>query len=109
MAVLEQPLIIAVTSGADIIITAQTWARGVTIQEDGSGAQAGLKVTFPNGNVKNIIPQQQPLVLGQVPPSNGPFVGQPASSVGGGGNAATAYCKVRSLGATTVVAVTEYN
>jgi hypothetical protein len=113
MAVLPQALYTGVTSVTPVPIIAKTWARGVTIAEDGSGAQAGLVIKFPNGNTINLQPSQQPLVLGNVPASggmqSGPFVGMPASSVGGGGNSATQYCTVESMGATTIVKVVEYN
>jgi hypothetical protein len=110
MSVLPQALITGVTNGALVAITAKTWARGVTIAEDGSGALAGLVIKMPNGNTINLSPSQQPLVIGVVPPVNGsPLVGQPASSVGAGGNSATQYCQVESMGATTIVKVVEYN
>jgi hypothetical protein len=111
MAVLPQALYTGVTSVTPVPIIAKTWARGVTIAEDGSGAQAGLVVKFPNGNTINLQPSQQPLILGNVPAAghSGSFVGMPASSVGGGGNSATQYCTVESMGATTIVKVVEYN
>jgi hypothetical protein len=109
MSVLPQTLYAGVTSGTPVPIIAKTWARGVTIREDASGVAAGLIVTFPNGKTIEINPGMEPLVIGQVPASNGPFVGMPASSVGGGGNAATIYCTVQSIAATTVVQVIEYS
>jgi hypothetical protein len=110
MAVLPQALITGVTSGTPVAIVAKTWARGVAISEDPTGAAAGLAVTFPNGKTVDYSPAQQPVIIGAVPPTNvGPFVGQPASSVGAGGNSATQYCTIESLGATTIVKVVEYN
>ena len=112
MAVLPQALITGVTSGTPVAITAKTWARGVTIEEDVSGAAAGLALTFTNGKTVN-LKSGSVQAIGNVPGvggmNNGPLVGQPASSVGAGGNSATQYCTVESLGSTTVVKVVEYN
>jgi hypothetical protein len=103
-----QPLY-AVTSAAQVPLIAKQFARGVAIEEDASGAAAGLKVTWPNGNVANYSPAQQPIIIGVVPPVNGsPLVGVPAN-YSGAANPATVYCQVESMGAATEVRVTEYN
>ena len=112
MSVLPQALYTGVSSSTPVAITAKTWARGVTIEEDVSGAAAGLAITFPNGKTVN-LKAGSIQAIGSVPGiggmNNGPLVGQPASSVGAGGNSATQYCTVESLGTTTIVKVIEYN
>ena len=107
MALLVQPLITGVTSGAQVAITANTFARYVEIAEDGSGAAAGLKVTWPNGSVSEYTPAMQPIKIG-TQDGSGPLVGSPSNYNGMGGSA-TQYCTVESLGATTVVRVSETN
>jgi hypothetical protein len=98
---------IAVTSAAQVPLTAQAFARYVEIAEDGSGSAAGLKVTWPNGNISEYTPAMQPIKIGTVDGS-GPLVGVPANYNGGGG-AATQYCTVESLGANTTVRISEFN
>lgn len=98
---------ISVTSGTPVALTAKTFARYVEITEDGSGAAAGLAVTWPNGHVAEYTPAMQPIRIG-TQDGCGPLVGAPASYNGMGG-AATQYCTVESLGATTEVRVTEWN
>lgn len=111
MSVLPQQLITGV-GATPVAVTAKTWARGVTIEEDVTGAAAGLVLVFPNGKTVDLAAGKQQ-VIGNVPGvggmNNGPLVGQPASSVGGGGNSATGYCTVASIGANTIVKVVEYN
>lgn len=110
MAALPQAIIsINATGGAGVQITAKTFARGVTIQEDGSGAAAGLAVTWPSGNTDNYTPSQQPITIGNVTGGGpGPLFGAPANS-SNDTNSATLYCTIVSMGAATKVLVTEYN
>jgi len=98
---------VAVTSATGVPIIAKTFARYVEIQEDGLGTQAGLQVTWPNGNVDNFSPAMQPIKLGTIDGS-GPLVGAPANYNGLGGPA-TVYCTVKSLGAATSVTTSEWN
>lgn len=98
---------IAVTSGAQTAIIAKTFARYVEIAEDGSGVAAGLKVTWPSGNVSEYTPAMQPIKIGTVDGS-GPLVGCPANYNALGG-AATQYCQIESMGANTNVRVSEWN
>ena len=98
---------IAVTSGAYVPLTAKAFARYVEITEDGSGSQAGLSVTWPNGSVDQYTPGMYPIKIGTVDGS-GPLVGTP-SNYNGAGGPATQYCTVKSLGAATLVRVSEYN
>jgi len=111
MATLHQTPI-AVTSSADVTISASTFARYVEIQEDGAGAAAGLKVTWPNGAVSEYTPSMQPICIGNKGGALGgghqPLAGVPTNYNGNGG-AATTYCTIRSLGANTQVRVTEWN
>lgn len=101
-----------VTSAADVALLAVAFARGVQIEEDGSGAAAGLQVTWPDGTVCQYLNGDEPLSIGNITGSgSGPLVGVPArasSFPGGVGPAATQYCLVRSLGATTKVRVVEF-
>lgn len=104
----------ALTSGAQTAIPAQTYARKVLIQEDESGPPAGIKITWPNGIVAEYAPSQQPVVIENPGGGAGPFVGVPASqpdnqSYVGCGINATQYCQVESIGATSVLQVTEEN
>lgn len=102
-----QPLY-SVTSAAQVSIVAALFASYVEITEDGSGAAAGLKVTWPNGNVSYYTPAQQPITIGSKEHiGRGPFVGCPANYNRGNG-AATLYCQVESMGATTEVRVSEW-
>ena len=98
---------IAVTSAAQVAITAKTFARYVEITEDGSGSAAGLKVTWPKGSVSEYTPAMQPIKIGTVDGS-GPLVGVPANYNGAGG-AGTQYCTIESMGAATQVRVSETN
>ena len=98
---------IAVTSAAYVPMTAKAFARYVEIQEDGSGTQSGLKVTWPNGNVDEFTPAMQPIKIG-TQDGSGPLVGVPANYNGMGG-AATTYCSVEAIGATTAVTISEWN
>lgn len=107
MATLVQALYTGVTSGTPVPLKAKTFARYVEIAEDGSGAAAGLVVTWPNGNTATYTPAMQPIKIGTLDGS-GPLVGAPANYNGMGG-AATQYCTVESVAATTVVRVTETN
>lgn len=102
-----QPLITGVTSGTPVAIKAKTFARYVEIAEDGSGAAAGLVVTWPNGSTATYTPAMQPIKIG-TQDGCGPFVGVPANYNGAGGSA-TLYCTVESVAATTVVRVSETN
>jgi hypothetical protein len=103
-----QPLVTPVTSGANVALTAKIFASYVEIAEDGSGAAAGLVVTFPNGSVVNYTPAMQPIKIGDTTHiGRGPFIGVPANYNGGGG-AATPYCQVKSMGADTKVRISEW-
>ena len=107
MATLVQALYTGVTSGTPVALTAETFARYVEIAEDGSGAAAGLVVKWPNGNTATYTPSMQPIKIGTLDGS-GPAVGVPANYNGMGG-AATQYCTVESVAATTIVRVSETN
>ena len=98
---------IAVTSATPVAITAKAFSRYTEITEDGSGAMAGLKVTWPNGSVDSYTPAQYPIKIGTQGGAGG-FVGVPAN-YNGGTVAATQYCTLVSLGANTYVRVSEYN
>lgn len=98
---------IAVTSAAQVPLTAKAFARYVEISEDGSGSSSGLKVTWPNGNVVNYTPAMQPIKIGK-DNGTGPFVGVPANYNGTNG-AATLYCTVEALGPDTFVRISETN
>jgi hypothetical protein len=98
---------IAVTSAAQVPITAKTFARYVEIAEDGSGSATGLKVTWPNGSVSEYTPAMQPIKIGTIDGS-GPLVGSPLN-YNGPSTPATVYCNVESMGAATEVRVTEIN
>lgn len=110
MAALPQaPIAINASGGAKVALTAKTWARGFTIQEDASGAGAGLAITWPNGHTDNYAPAQYPIVVGNIQGfGSGPFVGKPANS-NNQSDPATTYCNVVSLGLATEVLLTEYN
>jgi hypothetical protein len=110
MAVLPQaPIAVNATGGAKVALTAKTWARGFTIQEDASGAGAGLAITWPDGNTTKYGVSQYPIVVGNIHGSgSGPFVGKPANS-NNQSDPATTYCNVVSLGSATEVLLTEYN
>jgi hypothetical protein len=99
---------IAVTSGTPVAITAKAFARYAEMSEDGSGAAAGLSVTWPNGNTVEYTPSQYPIVLAGTKDGCGPLVGVPAN-YNGTTSPATQYCTVESLGANTYVRVTEQN
>lgn len=107
---LVQPLVTGVTSGANVPIAAKQFASYVEIAEDGSGAAAGLVVTWPNGNVVTYTPSQQPIVIGSKEHiGRGPLVGTPANYNGSGPAApATPYLSVKSVAATTIVRVSEW-
>ena len=98
---------IAVTNAAFVPMTAATFARYVEIAEDGSGAAAGLKVTWPNGSVSEYTPAMQPIKIGTLDGS-GPLVGVPANYNGAGG-VATTYCTAESMGVSTFVRISETN
>lgn len=98
---------IAVTGTAQVPLTAKAFARYVEIAEDASGTAAGLKVTWPNGNVSEYTPAMQPIKIG-TQDGSGPLVGIPANYNGVGG-AATQYCQVESMGTNTEVRVSEWN
>lgn len=108
---MNQPLVQAlqtVTNGAQVNMSAATFASYVEIAEDASVAGAGLQVTWPNGSVSAYSPSMQPICLGSKEHiGRGPHVGVPANYNGGGG-AATLYCQVESLGASTKVRVSEW-
>lgn len=113
MAIQVQPTI-AVTSAAYVSILALTFARGVSIQEDGSlgGAFSGLQVLWPNGSVSYYPPTEQPIIIGNIVPNGvGPLVGKPAgwNGLSAGNCPATVYCQVKSMGANTTVRVAETN
>jgi hypothetical protein len=98
----------SVTSAAQVSLSAAIFASYVEIAEDASTAGAGLKVTWPNGNVSDFSPSMQPITIGSKEHiGRGPLVGVPANYNGGGG-AATLYCQVESLGANTNVRVMEW-
>ena len=98
----------AVTSAVQVPIVANAFASYVEIAEDGSGSAAGIKVTWPNGNVAEYTTSMQPVTIGSKDHiGRGPHVGCPANYNGGGG-AATQYCTVESLGANTVVRTSEW-
>lgn len=102
------------TSGANVAIEAQTYARKVRIEEDESGPPAGIVLTWPDGTVAEYSASQQPVVLENPGGGAGPLLGVPASQpanqsyVGAGVNATT-YCQAKSIGATSVLRVTEEN
>jgi len=105
---------IAVTSAAYVQLSASTFARAVSIAEDATGTAAGLIVKWPNGNVVEYTPAMQPIVIGNPGGGGAPLVGAPAcgpavSSYVGANPAATNYCQVKSMGATTAVRVSETN
>jgi hypothetical protein len=115
MGVLTQtPTTVNASSGANVALTAMTFARYVEIQEDGPSANwQGLTVTWPNGSVDNYPATGEPIVIGNkagaLGGSGGPLVGVPAN-YNGSNNPATTYCNVKSLTATaTSVHVTEWN
>lgn len=108
----QAPIAINATSGAYVTISAAAYARAVEISEDGSGDGAGLTVKWPNGNVVNYPPAQQPIKIANPGGGAGGFVGvpsQPTNFPGGTGPAATVYCQIKSMGAATAVRVTEDN
>lgn len=114
--------LIAITA-AFSAVSATIFSNYVEIQEDGSGAAAGLKVKFPDDNFTAVYeypPDQQPIRIGTPEntgaPGGAPFAGVPTQSapIAGGGNAyiantnpATVYCQVASMGADTVIRVDE--
>ena len=101
---------IAVTNAAQVNLIAKVFASYVEIAEDGSGSAAGLKVTWPNGNVSEYTPAMQPVTIGSKEHiGRGPIVGSPANYNGATAAApATVYCQVESLGADTKVRVSEW-
>jgi hypothetical protein len=99
----------AVTSAAQVNLVAQAFASYVEIAEDGSGAAAGLKITWPNGSVSEYTPAMQPITIGSKDHiGRGPLVGVPAN-YNGAGQVGTLYCQVESMGANTEVRVSEWN
>lgn len=102
-----------VTSAADTNIVATTFARGFQIEESQDGVGAGLQITWPDGTVCKYANGDEPISAGNLTGGgSGPLLGAPAQASnfpGGIGPAAMLYCKVRSLGATTIVRVTEFN
>ena len=101
---------IAVTSAAQVNMTAKIFASYVEIAEDGSGSGAGLKVTWPNGSVSEYPPAQQPVKIGSTDHiGRGPLVGSPANYNGATYAAPeTVYCQVESMGAATAVRISEW-
>lgn len=101
---------ISVTSAVQVNLTAKIFASYVEIAEDGSGSAAGLKITWPNGNVSEYTPSQQPITIGdKTHIGRGPLVGTPANYNGATYAApATLYAQVESLGADTKVRISEW-
>ena len=98
----------SVTSAAQVNLVAKIFASYVEISEDASTAGAGLKVTWPSGNVSEYAPSQQPITIGDRDHiGRGPLVGVPAN-YNGSNNSATLYCQVESLGNNTNVRVSEW-
>lgn len=100
-----------VTSGAQVNLVAKIFASYAEVSEDTSGAAAGLKITWPNGNVSEYTPAMQPVVLAGDKDhiGRGPLVGSPANYNGSTFAApATVYCQVESVGADTKVRVSEW-
>lgn len=115
-------LVTGVTGAAFVSISASIYSNYVKIVEDGSGVAAGLKVKFPSDNFTAIYEYAAgvPIELGTPENTGGPGVapllGKPVKTVqvpnAAGGytavtQAATVYCQVESMGATTVVRVDE--
>lgn len=104
----------ALTSGANVNIPATTFARKVKIQEDESGTPGGIVLTWPDGSVSAYTVAEQPVIIENPGGGAGPLLGAPAltpanqSYVGCGINA-TNYCSAKSVGATSVLQVTEEN
>lgn len=99
--------LVAVATGAYTPITASTWARYVEIAEDGAAAPGGIRVKWPNGTVDTYTPSMQPVKIGNPSGNTGPFVGAPADAISG--RAATQYCQIESVGATSSIRVMEQN
>jgi hypothetical protein len=104
----------ALTSGANVAILATAYARKVKIQEDQSGPPAGIVLTWPDGSVAAYTVAEQPVILENAGGGAGPLLGVPASqpavqSYVGCGINATQYCQAKSVGATSVLQVTEEN
>jgi hypothetical protein len=101
---------ISVTSAAQVNAVAKIFASYVEIAEDGGGAAAGLKVTWPNGSVSEYTPAMQPITLGSKEHiGRGPLVGTPVNYNGTGPAApATLYCQLESMGTTTSVRISEW-
>jgi hypothetical protein len=98
----------AVTSAAQVNAVAKIFASYVEIAEDGSGSAAGLKVTWPNGNVREYPPSQQPITIGdKAHIGRGPLVGAPAN-YNGANQAGTLYCQIESMGANTAFSISEW-
>jgi hypothetical protein len=109
---IKRTLYAGVVSGAGTALVANSFARYVEIQEDGSGTAVGLVYTDQNGTVTNYPPSQQPIKIGNpaggLGGATGPLLGVPANYNGGGG-AATSFGSVKSMSGTTAVRVSEYS
>ena len=116
MAELVQPLLaVNASTGGTVPMKAASFCRYVEIQEDGSGAQQGITITWPNGNTVNYPPSQQPVCLGNktgaLGGATGPFVGVPAgwNGLSAANCPATVYGQVISMGAATELRITEWS
>lgn len=102
----------ALTSGANTAVTPTIPARKVKIEEDETGPPAGIVITWPDGTVAEYGASQQPVILENPGGGSGPFAWFPAkqpdnqSYVGCGINASMTL-QVKSVGATSVLRVTE--
>jgi hypothetical protein len=97
------------SGNANVPITAKSFARGFKIEEDQSGAAAGLKVTWPDGTVVNYSTSQEPIVRGNVTEGGmTPLIGVPAN-YSAAPNVATTHCNIVSLAGATVVRLTEFS
>lgn len=109
-------------SGAYTPVYATQVTRRVEIIEDGSanaGVGQGIIYQFDDGSTTpfttayTILPQTEPLVLGDPIPENhgyGLVIGKPAESSGGYELPATLLCNLKSASATpTTVRVTEFD
>jgi hypothetical protein len=101
---------VSVSSSPQVNAVAMIFASYVEIAEDASVALAGLKVTWPNGNVAYYPPAAQPIKIGDKSHiGRGPLVGSPANYNGVTPAApATVYCQLESMGVTTSVRISEW-
>lgn len=119
---MKQLVSVPISTGSFAPISASIYSDYVEIQEDGSGAGAGLQVQFPDDNFTTTYeypPAAQPIKLGASPVSGSArsfLRGKPQRIIpvpnGNGGytnitEPATIYCKVKSMAAATVVRVDE--